>query len=1083
MRQKGWRHLSLAVLMLCLSGAATPGFGQTDAGSLRVLVLDDSAAVVPGATVTITNAATGVATTRVSSEEGYATFSPLPRGTYTVETTLDGFQPVRTTNVTVDINQTRLLRVTMQVARLAEAVEVVAEAAPIQTEQASLGEVLKSEVIQELPLAARRYTDLALLVPGATGSTLNTEIRGPGWFTVNGTSHTQNNFILDGFDNNQGTTNMQSLSSQVVQPSPDAISEFKVQTNSFSAAFGRSAGAVVNVSLKSGTNSVHGSSWYYNRDDALASRSWRANLLNQPKDDLKWNQYGGTVGGPVVRNKLFYFGHYEGFKSDRTNFFLTQVPTADMRQGVFPFAIRDPLTGLNFPNNTIPADRFDPLGVKLVNLYAQPTQAGRTAAGGRIIENFAVARPHTEDTHKFDVRSDYYASDRDRIFARYSFLRQDVFRNPIFDPPADDGVEGRGQQYNRNHSLGASWSRTFGNAMVNEMRFGYNRTYAAFNHASIGGMTGTEFGFRNIPPELDSVGGLPQIGVSNYNNLGTGPWRPQYQAPDAYQVSDVLSLAKGEHSIQAGFEFRHKNNEFVDLRRRVPEYNFTGRFTGDAVADLLLGFTDIFRLNNFMVAEQLQDAWSGYLQDDWKVNPNLTLNAGLRYEYVTPYWAKEPNPHINFDFATRQLVRATDDDKYLVDKDLNNLAPRLGVAYQLKPDKVVLRGGYGMFYGPEEFRGSSGNMVLNPPNLIQLTLQPVGTGPPAIRLSDPVPGHLIQQWDPAQSRNVSLQTREREQQAITIHQWNVATEFMLPFNSSVEVAYVGNRSANLPGTFQINQVPFGVDGSIPANRPYPEWQNMELYQTKAHGSYDGLQLKFQRRMSNGWYNLTSYTFSHAISETGGFAAGNTPQYLDDWRSERANDSQTPRHRLSVANVYQLPIGRGRAIGTDMGRLADFLVGGWQISTLFTYQTGIPVNVSLATNGVDPATGRTYLFFNRNGGSLRPNMVGTPNSGIDPGEDRFRFLDVNAFQLQALNTPGNAPRNSAWGPSFRNIDLSLVKRFPIDAAKYIDLRIESFNTLNWVNYRAPAAAFGTPTFGIINDAFDPRVMQVAVRFAF
>jgi hypothetical protein len=1078
------KQLTVVILMLLVvTGVPAPLLAQSDAGGLRVFVVDSTGGIIPGADVTVTNTATNTTDTRVSNSEGYAIFSPIGRGNYDVEVSLASFQTLRVRNVTVDVQQSRLVRATLEVARVAEAVEVTAEVAPVQTEEGSLGQVIKGTVAVELPLSARRYSDLALLVPGAVNSTLNTEIRGPGWFTINGTFHTQNNFTLDGFDNNQGTTNMQSLSAQVVQPSPDAISEFKLQTNSFSAEFGRSAGAVVNVSLKSGTNAIHGSSWYYNRDDALASKAWRAKLLDLPKDDLSWNQFGGTVGGPIVRNKIFYFGHYEGFRSKRSSLFLTQVPTVQQRTGVFPFPVRDPLTGQPFPNNTIPQNRMDGLGRKLVDLYPEPNLAGRVVAGGRTVENFGASRPQNEDTHKFDIRTDYSPSQRDRLFVRYSFLQQDIFRQAIFEPPVDDGAQGRGQQYSRNQSLGTSWTRTIGSNAVNEMRFGYNRTYGAFIHASVGGMTGTEFGFRGIPPELDAVGGLPRIGVSNYESMGTGSWRPQYQAPDAYQILDVLSIAKGSHALSTGFEFRHKNNEYVDVRRRNPEYTFTGFFTGDAIADLLIGWPDTIGLNNVMVAEQLQQAWAGFIQDDWKVKPNLTLNLGLRYEYVTPYWAREPFPHINFDLNTRQLVRATDDNRYLVSTDKNNLAPRLGFAYQIKPERLVARGGYGIFYGGEEFRGSSGNLVLNPPNLLSPTVQRVGSAPPPVLLSDPVPAHLVQQWNPADSVRTGLQARTFEQDAVTIHQWNVALEFRLPLSSTVEVAYVGNRGRNLPGTYAANQVPFGVDGTVPSNRPYPDWAGIELYETVARSQYDGLQLKFERRLRGGWYNLTSYTYGRAYSETGGFAAGNTPQVLNDWRAEWAPESQTPRHRLSIANIYELPIGRGRAIGTGWSGVPDFVLGGWQLSTLFTWQTGIPVNVTLATSGIDPRTGLAYSFLNRNGGGLRPNLIGEPNTGVDPNDDRFRFLDVNAYQLQPLNTPGNAPRNSAWGPRFANVDISLVKRFRASESTYFDVRAEAFNAFNWTRFMNPNGTFGSSNFGIISDAYEPRVIQLALRLAF
>jgi len=270
---------------------------------------------------------------------------------------------------------------------------------------------------------------------------------------------------------------------------------------------------------------------------------------------------------------------------------------------------------------------------------------------------------------------------------------------------------------------------------------------------------------------------------------------------------------------------------------------------------------------------------------------------------------------------------------------------------------------------------------------------------------------------------------------------------------------------------------------VAANRPYPMWNTIELYDTKARSQYNGLQTKYEHRFTKGWYNLTSYSYNRAFSETGGFAAGNSPQLYDDWRSEYAPDSQTPRHRLSIANIYQLPIGRGRAVGGDMSGLVDFLLGGWQVSSLFTWQTGTPVNVGLALNGVNPATGQSYSFLNRNGGSLRPNLVGSPNSGIDPKEDRFSFLSSSGFQVQPLNTPGNAPRNAAWGPRYSNLDISLVKRFRVDDSRYFDFRAEAFNILNSTRFRNPDGTFGGTNFGIINDAFDPRVVQLALRFAF
>jgi hypothetical protein len=1076
------KQLCLVAAVFLIAGNGALARAQTDAGALRVLVADTTGGVVPGADVTLTNVATNTALSRVSDQAGYATFSPIPRGTYHVEIQLSGFQTVRIRDVTVEVQQNRLVRATLQVADLAEAVEVTAQVAPLQTEEGSLGQVIRGEVAVELPLAGRRYTDLALLMPGATDGMLDETTRGPGWFTVSGLFHTQNNFILDGFDNNQGTTNMQSRSSQVVQPSPDAISEFKVQTNAFSAEFGRSAGAVVNVSLKSGGNTMHGSGWYYNRDDALAAKSWQTNLLNLAKDNLKWNQFGGTFGGPIVRNRLFYFSHYEGFNTNRTQTFLTTVPTADMKAGRFPYTVRDPVTGLQFPGNVIPQERLDPLAVKLANLYPAPNLAGRIAAGGRPVDNYGVGRPEDEETHKFDVRNDYYVSQRDRLFVRYSYMTQDIFREAILPAPADDGAGARGAQINNAQSLGLSWSRTIGSSTVNEARFGYNRTYAAFDHATIGGVNGRDFGFR-IPAELDAVGGLPMIGISNFQSMGTGGFRPQYQQPQAWQFLNVLTMLRGAHAVSTGFEFRHKHNEFVDTNRVVPAYNFNGRWTGDGMADMLLGWPNTISLANVAVIHQLQQATSAFVQDDWKLSPNFTLNLGLRYEYTTPYWGKEPFPNVNFDLTTGQLVRATSDEKYLVTRDMNNFGPRLGFAYVLKPDRFVLRGGYGIFYGGEEFRGSTGNLPLNPPNVIRATIESAGQTRPPVMLSDPVPGSLVTEWNPVNSITTSLFARAHEEKAATIHQWNIAHEFLLPIDATIEVAYVGNRGHNFLGAHAANQTPFGIDGSIARNRPYPAWAGVSVLASVADTAYDGLQLKFERRMRAGWYNLTSYAYGRAYGETGAFGADSSPQLYDNWDAEWGPDSRTPRHRLSIANIYQFPIGRGRALGSNMSPVADFLVGGWQVSAIYTWRTGLPVSVTMATTGVDPLTGQAYTFLPRNGGGQRPDIVGNPQTGVDPSEDRFNFLALNAYRVPALNTAGNAPRNSAWGPGFTNLDISLVKRFRVNGSKSFDFRVEAFNAFNSTRWQSPSGSFGSANFGIINDAFPPRVVQMALRFAF
>lgn len=1057
---------------------------QTDSATLRALVTDPSEAVIGGAIVQLRDEKTNRTLQLPTDAEGYATFSALPPGSYSATVTAAGFQTLQIRDVTLDVAERRLLRAPMKVSNTSETVEVRADVAVLQGEEAGLGQVIKGAVAVELPLAGRRYTELAFLVPGTSPSTANVVTRGVGWFVSNGNFHTMNNFQIDGFDNNQGTFNMQALSAQVVQPSPDALSEFKVQTNSYSAEFGRSAGAVINVSIRSGTNELHGSAWYYNRDSAFAANAWNTNLIGAPRTKLNWHQFGGTLGGPIRRDKLFLFGHYEGFVRLFADAFLTTVPTEGQRRGVFDFNIQDPQANALFPNRTVPASRFDPIGRKLLDLFPGANLAGNRNSAGRITANFGVQRDGREDAHKSDLRSDYYATAKDRIFARHSFFQQDIFRDPILDGPAD-GSGDQGRTYNRNQNVGLAWNRVFSPALVNELRAGYNRTNAFFTHATVDGIAGTEFGFRGIPEPMRGTGGLPLIDFNNYNDLGTRNFRPNSQFPTQWQILDTASWVRGKHTVKAGFEYRGKENGWLSITRRNPAYNVRGRFTNDDVGDLLLGMSEQLLVNTTPLNVTLQQVYAGFVQDDWKVQPSLTLNAGLRYEYATPYYGRPENPNKNFDPRTGRLLRADSGDKYLVTRDRNNFGPRLGAAWQAWRDRLVVRGGYGTFFSGEDFRGSDGSLTLNPPELVQAGLVTTGNRP-AILLSEPIPAGIL---STPNADNVALRAREREQLSGTIHQWNIALEARLPLDSTLEVAYVGNRGRNLLNEWAANQAPFGKDFAVPADRPYPQWLGIQMTASRARSAYNALQLKWDKRFHKGWYTLASYTYASALDEGGAWGVDDTtPQIADNFALERGPMAQTARHRYTLATVYQLPFGRGRWLGSSWNRWTDALLGGWQFSWIWTARTGLPVNIRLAENGVDPATGRAYRFFVRNiGGNsaiqLRPNRVGVPNSGVDPRTDRLRFLDPRAFALQPVNTPGNSSRNAAVGPGLFTIDGSLMKQFAVTERVKLDLRLEAFNALNRTNFSNPATNFGTANFGGIFNAGEPRVVQLAARVGF
>jgi hypothetical protein len=1053
---------------------------QTDSASLRILVQDSTDAPVAGAQAQLRSVTTGVVLTSESSNEGYAIFSPIPRGTYELNVVKAGFKTLKLSGVTVNVDERRLVRVRLDVATVSETVEVNDRLITAQTEQGSLGQVIGGRTAVELPLAGRRYTELALLTPGVANANLNPVTRGPGWFVSNGNYHTQNNFLLDGVDNNQGTTNAQALSAQVVQPSPDSIAEFKVQTNSFSAEFGRAAGGVVNVSIKSGGNQVHGSGWYFNRDAALAARGWTNNLLNLPKPNLGWHQYGGTVGGPIVKNKLFYFGSYEGFRQSFADTFLVTVPNADQRRGVFALDLIDPSTNAPFPNRTIPTARFDALGKKLVDLYPDANQPGQVQQG-RPANNFAAQRDGREDTHKFDTRMDYARNEKDQFMGRFSYLRQKFNRDQLF-PGLADGVGNQGRQFNENFSLAVAWTRVLNRRVVNTLRYGYNRTFAEFAHATANADKADAFGFRGIPPELLQVGGLPLISVTNYRELGTRNFRPQFQRPILNHIIDTVSIQAGRHFLRTGFELRLKDNTFIDITRRTPAYNFGGRFTNDGLADLLLGFPDTVQLNTVPQVNQLQNALSFFVQDDYKVSPRLTLNLGLRYEYTTPFYGNGKNVNINFDPATQGLRIAgqNGNDKYLVTPDRNNFGPRLGFAYQLLPDKLVLRGGYGIFYNSEDMYGSEANLPLNPPQLIQANLIRVGNGPAPIRVSDPIPAGVLSQFD---SRLVTLRTRETNQRSGLIQQWNIAMQLQVSRASTFEMAYVGNNGRNMFGLYERNQTNFGVDGTVAANRPFPLWQGIQTGASRARSRYNAFQTKFENGYGNGLYLLVAYTWASALDQVGAWDSGASPQFRDDFNSEWARMSQTPNHRYTTAVTYDLPFGKGRRFGASLSRAADLVLGGWKLSSIVSWRSGLPINVSLNTNGINPANGQAYRFLLRNGGGLRPNRIAEANTGVDPKDNRFNFLSANAYAIQTLNTPGNAARNSAYGPRLFNTDLSIRKEFVITERHRAEFRWESFNFFNTVNFNNPAATFGNTNFGWITSAGDARVMQLAVRYQF
>jgi outer membrane receptor protein involved in Fe transport len=1082
-------------ILLFLGCCLIPLFGQVT-GTLRVLVTDKSDALVVGGTVRAVNVDTNETFNGTTNSSGYVVFTPIPRGTYNLDISSSGFSSVKVDAVTLDTGQNRQVPVQLQVANVASTVEVSAAAVALQTENASLGALVTEENVTDLPLQQRRYTDLALLTPGAIAPANNGSGQvNPTDVLVNGGRIRGNNFQLDGADNN-GLARVGVLGSNVIVPPPDALTEFKVQSSNFSAEFGGAIGAVINVSLKSGTNQIHGSAWEFNRDTTFAANSWSNNLVGTPIGPVKWNQPGGTFGGPLKKNEIFYFGDFEAFHQISSTNPLATVPTVAMRSGDFGSLTTKLVDagGAPIAGNKIPASQITALGQKILNLYPAPTN-NNVGSGGRPANNYTTTTQTNLTLYKTDFRMDYNRTIKDHFFGRYSINHQHSLAQAVLGAATGNTVN-----TTRSQQGTAGWTRTISAAAVNEARWTYSNQDYDNSNTNVGQNVASAFGFLGIPAISDI--NLPSISVTNYNSLGGGGYNPQFHHPWSTAANDSLSLVKGKHLIKFGGNWTMKQDNFEDFLYRSTGFGFQGRFSGDAAADVLLGLPQTVSAEGFTQVHERQQLYGLYVQDQWKINPRLSVDIGLRYEYFTPFYGIGNFTNVNFNYAKDQLEVApggkvplafgavTAPNRYAMNPDYNNFAPRLGVAYQIS-GRLVFRAAFGVFYDSQEVHGTTPDSIINAPNVYAVTLQRVGSGPPPITLLQAFPPNIL---DPStvNSSNLPLNVFPQDAQASREEQWNATFQYQLTSRSTFQLGYVGNKATGLDLIINADNAPWGLDGTVPANRPYPQWASMLAIVRGNYGwsKYDALQANYDRRGKN-WSTLTSFTWASAIGTTDSttsngdltqtvLASPNGPVPIPD----PAFANAFPHLRFTNGMTLRSPVGRGEKYLSHMNRVEDAFIGGWQASYIWSAQTGLPVNVSMGTTGIDPNTGKAYTFFNsEGGGALRPNRVGNPNSGISPSVNRLDYLNVASFQLQSLNTPGNAARNSAWGPGLVNVDLTLSKVFSLTERQRVEVRFEGFNAFNHTNYSAPNAVWGGTTFGQITSAGPNRVVQMGIKYFF
>jgi hypothetical protein len=1072
--------------MLVVVGAlAAPARAQIDTASIVGTVTDQSGAVLPGATVTATQDDTGIVSTAVTNAAGQYVFPGLKVGRYTIAAELQGFKRAVQPRVQLNVQDRYEVDFRLEVGDLAEEV-VVSGAAPIlQTQTADIGNIVDERQVRDLPLLGRRYSELAFLTPGVVVAPAGITSRGEDtFFNANGAYATWNNYTLDGADNNSFSTNLQERSPQVVQPPVDALQEFRVQTRTYSAEFGKAAGAVINASVKQGSNQFRGSAFGFFRDEAFNANTWENNRAARPVG--KFNQVisGFTLGGPIVRGKTFFFGDYQYTDTERALSLVSTVPTARMRTGDLselagtmtasnPFV---PAGCVDAAARRVNAACIDATAARLINLYPLPNVPGTGFFSNNFISNGVL----NYNIHQFDVRVDHSLGQKDQIFGRYSFQETDRREPPALEDPVASG-DFASNIFIRGQNLVTGYSRVFGSSLFSEFRFGYNRVRSDSVHPAFGVDANSEYGIIGVPNDPRFYGGLPHTSISRLTRIGGPFFRPQFQTSEVFQFAGHVTWTKGNHNVKVGAERRRDLVTYIDLRSLNGELSFNdGRYTGFGLGDFLLGLSSVQRLTLFHQPDLYSDGWQVYAQDSWRATDNLTLNYGVRYEYFTPLFDRD-NLLTNIDPATGQIVTATDGgvrDRTLIAPDRNDVAPRIGFAWTVTPS-VVLRGGYGIFYQQQDRYGSESQLGLNLPQLVDVAIS-------ANSANDPPAFTFRQGFTPLTPETVNKtlvqwRIQDPEQDTPIVQQFSIGPEWQFAPTMVAAVEYVGSRARNGRRLRNLNEGVIQTPGVGPVVFPYAQYgfgsAFLEQIVTNGRVDYDALQARVQRRFSGGLAFTVAYTWSKALGDfldhltAGSGASGNFPVSAYAMEKDYGPLPFDVPHRLVTSFIYELPWGGGRPFEVK-GPLGA-IVNDWSVNGILSLNSGRPFSVG-TTDRANAGPGRTS----------RANCVGDPlPEGFEQTNDRW--FDPTAFAATTAFTYGNCGYNTLRGPGFKSMNFSIFRSIPVPGDRRIELRIETFNLFNWVNFGFPGMnQADANNFGRISSSLgDPREMQFAVKFYF
>jgi len=1075
-----FRVLSVG-LVLGFALMPLPVAAQAVTGTILGTVRDSSGGALPGANVTLLNQDTGYTRTFTADSSGEYTAPLMPTGTYTVTGEISGFKKVSLANVHLGVDQKVRADLKLDIGQMSEAVTIQAETPLIQTNSSELGTTITDTQIEALPLNGRNFVSLTRTIPGVLRPPPGANIDGAGslaWragsgFSANGQRARDNNYLLDGVDNNETW-----LQTVVIFPSVDALDEFKIQTSTYSAEFGKSLGGVVNIQIKSGGNQFRGNVFDFERNDALDANNFFNNRAGRAKPDFKQHQFGATLGGPIVKDRTFFFADYQGLRINQGQTYVSTVPSAAMRAGNFSEinrVIYDPLTGQPFPGNIIPTGRFDPVSKNIINmLYPEPNATGTKATNGQTLGNYVINPVLQRQDNQFDVKLDHNVSATNHAFARYSFQKTHRLL-PATLPHGDAGATfGAGDGNIKAQSATFNDTHSFSNSFLNEFRFGWNSIKFFMtpidylqNPAAAVGLTGINLN--------DSTSGMTQLNFQNIRNLGANSNQPLITNQNDFQLFDSVTRVSGKHTMKAGGSITLRSREILNADTIVgqfvfdnnPTSNCGGKLTGCSVvsttgfdvASFLLGYASQKNRNLFdaKTYTEKRPEYALYVQDDVRASNKLTLNMGLRWDLFVP-WVEVDNRQSNFDVTTGRFVVAAPDavmggvtvGRYLQTYAKKDFGPRFGFAYDVTGSgKTVLRGGVGVFWNFTP-GGTSSSKAQNPPFLQSTALRNSAFGT-NLKVSDglPPPTGVNPNLLPAGS---TRSTFDRDFRDAYSTNFNVNVQQQLGRNYMLEVSYVGSRARQMLLKTNENQAPpvLGVTNAN-VNRPFialdPALGDLGTVTSTGFLNYNGLLVKFQRRFANGFSFMNSYTYGLVTDlssdNDGGVALVNTydPGY------NRGPADYDVKHTFVSNFVYALPFGKASKIG------------GWQVAGILYARTGRALNITQS---------QAVLSTGTNSGqqaSQRPNRLA--DNIKNPDQTIDHWFDPAAFQIvpETTATFGTAGRNIARGPGYFNIDLNLIKVTKFGRFEH-ELRAEVFNVLNHPAFADPNTTFGNSAFGTI-----------------